>query len=187
MNSPLKPLSKLTTNEQVLEEQPMSIEVKFRKKNSVKPLLIGWREWAQLPELNIPLIKVKVDTGAKTSALHAYDIKIIKSDQKEFVEFVIHPIQTNDKICVPCLAEIIGMKTIKSSNGHKQIRPVIRTPIKIGNHSWDIEVTLTNRDIMHHRMLLGRTAMLNLLLNPSKSYYQGFISKATVLNTYIVN
>ena len=152
-----------------------------------EPLLIGWREWAELPELNIPLIKVKVDTGAKTSALHAYDIKIIKSDQKEFVEFVIHPIQTNDKICVPCLAEIIGMKTIKSSNGHKQIRPVIRTPIKIGNHIWDIEITLTNRDIMHHRMLLGRTAMLNLLVNPSKSYCQGFISKATVLNTYIAN
>ena len=72
---------------------------------TTEPLLIGWREWAELPELNIPLIKVKVDTGAKTSALHAYDIKIIKSDQKEFVEFVIHPIQTNDKICVPCLAD----------------------------------------------------------------------------------
>ena len=112
------------------------------------PLLIGWREWAELPELNIPLIKVKVDTGAKTSALHAYDIKIIKLNQKEFVEFSIHPIQANDQVCVPCRAEIIGMKTIKSSNGHKQIRPVIHTPIKIGGQSWDIEITLTNRDIL---------------------------------------
>jgi hypothetical protein len=150
------------------------------------PLLIGWREWAELPALNIPLIKVKVDTGAKTSALHAYDIQIIKLNQKEFVEFAIHPIQTNDQISVPCRAEIIGMKTIKSSNGHKQIRPVIHTPIKIGSRSWDIEVTLTNRDIMHHRMLLGRTAMLNLLINPSKSYCQGFISKSMALNEYIV-
>ena len=150
------------------------------------PLLIGWREWAELPELNIPLIKVKVDTGAKTSALHAYDIQIIKSNQKEFVEFAIHPIQTNDQISVPCRAEIIGMKTIKSSNGHKQIRPVIHTPIKIGSRSWNIEVTLTNRDIMHHRMLLGRTAMLNLLINPSKSYCQGVISKSMALNEYIV-
>ncbi len=151
---------------------------------NVEPLLIGWREWAGLPELNIPLIKIKVDTGAKTSALHAYDIKIIKTAKKEFAEFVIHPIQTNDKICVPCRAEIVGMKTVKSSNGHKQIRPVVHTPIKIGDFSWDIEITLTNRDIMHHRMLLGRTAMRNLLINPSKSYYQGFVSRTLVLNTY---
>lgn len=152
---------------------------------NAQPLLIGWREWAELPELSIPLIKVKVDTGAKTSTLHAYDIKIVKSDKKDFVEFVIHPIQTNDKVSVPCRAEIIGMKTIKSSNGHKQIRPVICTPIKIGNYRWNIEITLTNRDIMHHRMLLGRTAMTNLLINPSKSYYQGSISRNMVLNTYI--
>jgi ribosomal protein S6--L-glutamate ligase len=151
------------------------------------PLLIGWREWATLPELNIPLIKVKIDTGAKTSALHAYDLKIIKSDEKEFAEFVIHPIQSNDKLCIPCLAEIVGMKTVKSSNGHKQIRPVVRTPIKIGNHIWDIEITLTNRDIMHHRMLLGRTAMQNLLITPSKSYCQGTVSKSMVLNSYIGN
>jgi ribosomal protein S6--L-glutamate ligase len=150
-----------------------------------EPLLIGWREWASLPELSIPLIKVKVDTGAKTSALHAYDLKIVKSDEKEFAEFVIHPIQSNDKLCISCVAEIVGMKTIKSSNGHKQIRPVVRTPIKIGDHIWDIEITLTNRDIMHHRMLLGRTAMQNLLINPSKSYCQGVVSKTMVLNMYI--
>ena len=91
------------------------------------PLLIGWREWAKLPMLNIPLIKVKIDTGAKTSALHAYDINIIKNDGKEFAEFIIHPLQRNDVICQKSRAKIIDIRTIRSSNGHSEKRILIKT------------------------------------------------------------
>ena len=146
-----------------------------------QPLLVGWREWAKLPELNVPLIKVKIDTGAKTSVLHAYDVNIIKKAGKEFAEFVIHPLQKNDKICRKSCAEIVGMRTIKSSNGHKEDRIVICSPIQIGSFIWDIDITLTNRDIMHHRMLLGRKAMSALLVDPGKSYCQGLVSAQQAL------
>ena len=79
------------------------------------PLMIGWKEWAALPGLNVPLIKIKIDTGAKTSALHAYDIKIVKIEEKIFAEFVIHPIQKNNKICRKAIAEIIGIFVQKIS------------------------------------------------------------------------
>ncbi len=147
-------------------------------------LLIGWREWAKLPMLNTPLIKVKIDTGAKTSALHAYDINIVKDAGKEFAEFIIHPIQRNDVICRRTRAEIIDMRTIKSSNGHSEERIVIRSPIQIGHMQWDIDITLTNRDIMNHRMLLGREAMTKLLVNPAKSYCQGIVTKKQALIIY---
>jgi len=147
-------------------------------------LLVGWREWAKLPMLNIPLIKIKIDTGAKTSALHAYDINIVKDSGKDFAEFIIHPIQKNDVICRKSRAEIIDMRTIKSSNGHTEERIVIRSPIQIGFNKWEIDITLTNRDIMHHRMLLGREAMAKLLVNPAKSYCQGIISEKQALIAY---
>jgi len=151
---------------------------------SKKPLLVGWREWAVLPAFDVPLIKVKIDTGAKTSALHAYDIKVIRFEGKECAEFIIHPIQNNDKICRKTIAEIVGMRTVKSSNGHKENRIVIRTPIKIGECIWDIDITLTNRDIMHYRMLLGRAAMSNVLVDPTKSYCQGVISDQQAILRY---
>jgi ribosomal protein S6--L-glutamate ligase len=146
--------------------------------------VIGWREWASLPELGVPLIKVKIDTGAKTSALHAYNIKLTKIAGKDYAEFVIHPIQKNDLVCIPCKAEIVGMKIVKSSNGIKQTRPVVHTLINIGGQERDIHITLTNRDIMHHRMLLGRTAMENLLIDPSKSYCQGKIKRSYLEEVY---
>lgn len=140
------------------------------------PLLLGWREWASLPTLNIPLIKVKIDTGAKTSALHAYDLEIIENDGKKYAHFVIHPLQKNDIICRKVVAEVIDMRIVRSSSGHKEERPVISSTIKVGNYAWDIEITLTKRDIMHHRMLLGREAMSLMLIDPSKSYCQGRVS-----------
>jgi len=149
-----------------------------------EPLLVGWREWAVLPAFDVPLIKVKIDTGAKTSALHAYDIKVIRLEGKECAEFIIHPIQNNDKICRKTIAEIVGMRTVKSSNGHKENRIVIRTPIKIGEYIWDIDITLTNRDIMHYRMLLGRAAMSNVLVDPTKSYCQRVISDQQAMLKY---
>jgi len=148
------------------------------------PMLVGWREWAKLPGLEIPLIKVKIDTGAKTSAMHAYDIKILHSQGRDYAEFIIHPLQKNDAICRKTRAEIVGMRIIKSSNGHKEERVVIRSPIQIGEHSWEIDITLTNRDIMHHRMLLGRTAMDGILVDPTKSYCQGVVPEKQALIAY---
>lgn len=146
--------------------------------------LVGWREWASLPMLNTPLIKVKIDTGAKTSALHVYDLEIINIDNKKYAKFVIHPLQKNDVIVCQALAEVIDTRIIRSSSGHAQERFVIRSPIKIGHHYWDIDITLTKRDIMNHRMLLGREAMNSILVDPSKSYYQGKISPKKVQLEY---
>lgn len=144
-------------------------------------ILIGWREWASLPELNVPIIKVKIDTGARTSALHAYEIKVIEEGDKKFAEFIIHPIQANDEICIKSRAEIVDIRYIKSSNGQKQLRLVVRSLIKIGDYIKKIDITLTNRDIMRHRMLLGREAMKGLLINPAKSYCRGKISNRQAL------
>ena len=149
-----------------------------------KSLLVGWREWAKLPMLDIPLIKVKIDTGAKTSALHAYDINVIRESGKDFAEFVIHPIQRNDRICRKSKAEIVDMRIIKSSNGQAEKRIVVRSFIEIGSLTWDIDITLTNRDIMRHRMLLGREAMSKLLVDPTSSYCQGVIAEKSVLQLY---
>ncbi len=139
-------------------------------------LLVGWREWASLPMLNTPLIKVKIDTGAKTSALHAYDLEILEMSNKKYAKFVIHPLQKNESITRCAIAEVIDSRVVRSSNGHKEERVVIRSPIKISNHYWDIDITLTKRDIMRYRMLLGREAMKSLLVNPGRSYCQGKVS-----------
>jgi ribosomal protein S6--L-glutamate ligase len=149
-----------------------------------KSLLVGWREWAKLPMLNVPLIKVKIDTGAKTSALHAYDINIIRESGKDFAEFVIHPIQRNDRICRKAKAEIVDMRIVKSSNGQKERRIVVRSLIEIGGMTWEIDITLTNRDIMRHRMLLGRSAMSRLLVDPTHSYCQESVTEKKLLEIY---
>jgi len=148
-------------------------------------LLVGWREWASLPMLNTPLIKVKIDTGAKTSALHAYDLEIVEINNKKYAKFVIHPLQNNDNITRCAVAEIIDSRIVRSSNGHKEERVVIRSPIKIGLDHWDIDITLTKRDIMRYRMLLGREAMKSLLVNPGKSYCQGKVSSKKARIEYI--
>ncbi len=149
-----------------------------------QPLLVGWREWAKLPMLDIPLIKVKIDTGAKTSTLHAHDIKIIKDKEGDSVEFTVNPMQQNEMISRKSRAKIVDMRIVKSSNGLTEERVVINSPIQIGQMQWEIDITLTNRDIMNHRMLLGRSAMNNLLVCPTKSYCQGIISKQQTLITY---
>ncbi len=147
--------------------------------------IVGWREWASLPLLDIPLIKVKIDTGAKTSALHAYDLEIIEIGDTKHAKFFIHPLQTNDSVSIGVTAKIIDKRIIRSSNGQKEERFVIRSPIQIGGHRWDIDITLTNRDIMHHRMLLGREAMSSMLVNPTKAYCQGKIYLKQIRATYI--
>lgn len=134
-------------------------------------LVVGWREWASLPDLGISKIKAKVDTGARTSAIHAYDIESFRQRGRDMVRFKVHPLQRNQKKLVLCTAAVVDERMIRSSSGHTSLRPVIETMIKIGPLSWNIELTLTNRDEMGFRMLLGRQAVRDhLLVHAGKSF-----------------
>ncbi len=133
--------------------------------------VIGREEWVELPELDLPATKAKVDSGAKTSALHAFNIHIYKEGTEEWVRFDIHPLQHNRQIMRTCTAKLVDHRTVKSSNGEIERRMVIITPVKLGEHVWDIEITLTNRDFMGYRMLLGREAMQGrLLVDPDATF-----------------
>jgi len=135
---------------------------------------VGWREWLSLPTLGLPAVKAKIDTGAKTSALHAFFIERFTRDGDDFVRFCMHPLQNNKELVVQCEAPLLDERIVSDSGGHKELRYVIMTDVVLGSHQWSVELTLTNRDSMHFRMLLGRSAMKNrLLVNPSRSYLCG--------------
>lgn len=134
----------------------------------------GWREWLALPELGIPAIKAKIDTGARTSALHSYRVAPFRKRGKFMVRFDIHPLQARTDVTLNCSAELVDRRWVSDSGGHRELRYVIRTLLRLGGSEWPIEVTLTNRDPMRFRMLLGRTAMhgrVNVI--PDASYLLG--------------
>ena len=135
--------------------------------------IIGWRETVALPQLGVNYIKAKIDTGARTSALHAYNLEEFELNDKLMIRFQIHPFQRDNKRVVNTEAEILEYRQIKSSNGQIQRRPVILTSVKLGTQKWQIELTLTNRDVMGFRMLLGRQAVRkHFLIDPGKSFLQ---------------
>lgn len=137
-------------------------------------LTLGWREWVALPDLGLPAIKVKVDSGARTSALHAFYTEKYQLDSVDMVKFLIHPIQKNYDFHVVCHAPIIDFREVSDSGGHKEMRYVIETSIVIGTVSWPIELNLTNRDTMRFRMLLGRRAIeARAVIDPGVSYLNG--------------
>jgi hypothetical protein len=145
----------------------------MKNKHSTSNLpLIGWREYLNLPQLGIEKVKAKIDTGARTSALHAFNVKTINQENKTWVNFEVHPIQRNSQITVNCLAPLLEYREVKNSGGHAQNRPVILTEIKLGQYLWEIELTLTNRDLMGFRMLLGRQAIRKrFLVETGRSYF----------------
>ncbi|MFT4540427.1 MAG: hypothetical protein ACI835_002878 [Planctomycetota bacterium] len=150
---------------------------------SLKPenrIVIGWREWVALPDLGIKTIKAKVDTGARTSSLHAFDIEKFRKGSTDMVSFKVHPEQRNSKREKSVVAAVHDWRSVRSSSGEAELRPVILTTIEIFGESWEVELTLTRRDAMGFRMLLGRQAVRgHIVVDPGRSYLNGRRSKET--------
>ncbi|MEE4190343.1 MAG: ATP-dependent zinc protease [Halieaceae bacterium] len=132
---------------------------------------LGWREWLALPDLGIDYIKAKIDTGARTSALHAFRVELFDKDGEAWVRFGMHPLQYDPDEVVECEARLLDQREVRDSGGHSEMRYVIHSTIQIGDEQVDAEITLTDRESMKFRMLLGRTAMRgNYLVDPGRSY-----------------
>lgn len=133
--------------------------------------VLGWREWVSLPDLGIAKIKAKVDTGARTSALHAFDVSLEERDDVKVVRFKIHPKQRDLTTVIECEAPLLDVREVRDSGGHSESRYVIETRISIGSSTHLAEMTLTNRDSMGFRMLIGRTTMKGTyLVDPGRSF-----------------
>ncbi len=137
---------------------------------------VGWEEWLALPGLGLPALKAKTDTGARTSALHAFNIQPFGSEANPKVRFGMHPIPERPDIAVYCSASVVDQREVTSSNGVTELRYVIKTPVTMGGRTWDIEITLTNRENMAYRMLLGRTALDGISVHPDESFRQPQLS-----------
>lgn len=136
--------------------------------------IVGWREWVSLPVLGIELIKAKFDTGAKTSALHAWNQEVYVVDGRRWVRFDAHPVRKDDGTKVSCVAPLADCRWVTNSGGSRERRNVIITSLSVGNKTWNIELTLANRDQMGFRMLVGREAMRGrLIVDPKGSYRLG--------------
>ncbi len=152
----------------------------MKPRKSKDRLIIGWREWISLPDFGINTVKAKVDTGARTSSLHAFDVESYYRGTTEMVRFTIHPEQRSGKREVSVKARVHEWRKVRSSSGEAELRPVILTTIEIFGESWEVELTLTRRDSMGFRMLLGRQAVRgHMIVDPGRSYLNGRRNKTT--------
>lgn len=146
---------------------------KDARDNSSSARIIGWRENIALPQLNIFQIKAKIDTGARSSALHAFNIRQLQRDGKAIVRFQVHPLQRDSQTTITAEAQLLEYRKIRNSGGIAQLRPVIKTQVELGEQTWAIELSLTDRDVMGFRMLLGRQAVRgHFLVDPGRSFLQ---------------
>lgn len=140
--------------------------------------IIGWREWVSLPDLGIKRIKAKVDTGARSSSLHAFDIEKFERDRKSWVRFKVHPVQRKTHRVVEAEAEVLAFRSVRSSSGKASVRPVVITHVELMGTIWPVEMTLANRDNMGFRMLLGREAFRGrFLIDSGSSYFGGKLKR----------
>ena len=136
--------------------------------------IIGWREWVGLPQLGINRIKVKVDSGARSSSLHASNIEIFEDQDQAKVRFIVHPIQRKESRVVEVEAPVLELRSVRSSSGESSMRPVIITDVQLLGITWPVELTLADRQEMRFRMLLGREAFRQrFLVDAGRSYYGG--------------
>lgn len=135
--------------------------------------VVGWREWICLPDLGVAHIKAKIDTGARTSALHTFSLETGRDRGVHCAHFGIHPFQRDTETVVWCTAPIVDERNVRDSGGHREWRHVIETPVELGGRRWPVEITLTVRDTMLFRMLVGRTAMAALRVDPTASFLTG--------------
>lgn len=139
-----------------------------------KRAVAGWREWIELEELTATPIKAKLDTGARTSSLHAFDLRLEESNGVTVAEFGIYPVQRSSADGTRVRVQVRGFRNVRSSSGHRERRAVIRTPLTMGGRRFSIDLTLTSRDEMGFRMLLGRAAIRNrFLVDPGRSFCLG--------------
>ncbi len=151
----------------------------------IEKITVGCEEWCALPGLDIPAIKVRVDSGAKTSSLHAFNVHAFKCGDEPWVRFDVHPLQKNRKTTVSCEAQVVDRRMVKNSGGGIEKRYVIKVPIAVRSRTWTIELTLANRDSMGYRMLLGREAMAGrMVIDPEESFCLGAPSASRVRRLY---
>jgi len=166
-----------------------NLKVKQPNKKTLTPkqdkMLIGCQEWSALPKLHIPAIKAKIDTGAKTSALHASHIKPFHRQGELYVHFVVHPLQRNTLKEQLCTALVVDQRSVMNTGGHKEHRYVILTTIELAGLSWEIEISLTNRESLAFRMLLGRDALKgHSLIDPGRIFIQGRLTPTQLKALY---
>ncbi|MEO5339074.1 MAG: ATP-dependent zinc protease [Magnetococcus sp. MYC-9] len=154
-----------------------------KRQKPVAKTVIGWREWVGLPALGVARIKAKMDSGARTSALHGIDIEPFRKEGVRWVRFKLHPRQHSHEPEQICAAPLVGRRAIRNSGGGKSYRYVIMTILRIGHQEWPIELTLTNRDRMGFRLLIGRTAIRKrFLVDPGASFLQAEATDGTVVS-----
>ena len=163
----------MTTSKELSHKSKLNKSKSKPKSTTATLPIIGWREKVALPELAIAKIKAKIDTGARSSALHAFDIEQFKKGDIDFVRFKVHPLQRSRKKVIEAEAPLLDTRDVRSSSGEAQSRPVISTLVSLGGNQWPIELTLTDRDQMGFRMLLGREAVRRrFLVDAGNSYIQ---------------
>ncbi|MEV4774921.1 RimK/LysX family protein [Microbacterium sp. LTA6] len=136
--------------------------------------LTGWREWVSLPDLRVDWLKAKIDTGARTSSLHAFDIHEFERDDVAWVRFKVKPWQDSQEDAVVVECPVHDRRAIRSSSGHAQQRLVVKLLVRLVDREVLAEVTLSNRDEMGFRMLIGREALRGgYIVDPARSFLGG--------------